>query len=93
MNQARINLFAQLTEDAKMALTAQDFTVSEIKEIINETPLSVVEREIAYCRYVDCMTFEEIADRMNYGVTTVKRHLPRISIKLKTTCTRLFLKD
>lgn len=92
MKQERIDFFKQLTDDAKQSLSQQDFTVSEIKEIISETPLKQLDRDIAYLRYIDCMTFDEISDQLGYDPKTIKSHLPDISIKLKSTCTKLFTK-
>lgn len=92
MEQDRKDFFKQLTDDAKKSLDHDSFTVSEIKEIIAETPLTQLDRDIAYYRYCECMTFEEIADKLGYDIRTIRSHLPSISISLKTTCTKLFIK-
>lgn len=92
MKQERIDFFKQLTDDAKQSLSQQDFTVSEIREIISETPLKQLDRDIAYLRYIDCMTFDEISDQLGYDPKTIKSHLPDISLKLKSTCAKIFTK-
>ena len=90
MEQDRKDFFKQLTEDARKSLTHDNFTVSEIKEIIAETALTQLDRDIAVYRYCECMSFDEIAEKLGYDIRTIKRHLPSISLSLKTTCAKLF---
>lgn len=90
MEQDRLNFFKQFSNDAKKDLNASYFTISEIKEIINETALTSLERDIAHKKYVECKTYEEIANECCYDERTIKRRLPNISLKLKMTCVKLF---
>jgi len=92
MEQARKEFFSNLTQDEQMDLTSHDFTISEIREIIEETPLHSLDKQIAIYRYIECMTLEEIANKLGYDVKTILSHVKKISIKLKKTCTRLFYK-
>lgn len=92
MRDERINFFANLTNDEKMALTSNDFTISEITEIINETALNKLDKNIAVMRYIKRMTFDEIANKLDRDIKTIQKRIPNISIKLKQTCVKLFLK-
>lgn len=90
MKESRVDFFSSLTDDAKRALSKDDFTVSEILEIIDETPLTDIDKEIAILRYTKCMTFEDIAVRVCLDKQTIQKRIPKISIRLKLTCTKLF---
>lgn len=92
MKEERVNLFAKLSDDEKMALTSNDFTISEITEIINETALNKLDKNIAIMRYIKKMTFDEISIKLNRDVRTIQKRLVNISIKLKSTCVKLFIK-
>lgn len=91
MNEERFNFFKKLTEDEKQALTYKDFTITEINEIIAETPLRDDDKRIAVMRYNKCMTYQEIADATFLDIKTVKKRIANISTRLKTTCVRLFV--
>lgn len=91
MNDKRLKFFSKLTEDEKMKLESKDFTVSEICEIVAETPLRDEDKRIAKYRYIDCMTKEEIAEKTQLDIKTVSSRLNSISLKLKITCTKLFI--
>lgn len=93
MKEERINLFAQLSDDEKMALTSNDFTITEITEIINETALNKLDKNIAVMRYIKRMTYEEISYKLNRDIRTIQKRIPNISIKLKETCVKLFIKQ
>lgn len=90
MQQFRIDLFSKLTNDEKYALSAKDFTVSEIKEIIAETSLNDIDSKIAECRYIKDMSMAEIAAIVDLDEKTIQRKLPKISVKLKSTLQKLF---
>jgi len=90
MEKDRIDFFKKLTDDAKKSLCKDNFTISEIKEIIAETPLTQLDRDIAILRYCECMSFDEIADKLEYDIRTIRKHLPTISLSLKSTCAKLF---
>jgi DNA-directed RNA polymerase specialized sigma24 family protein len=91
MNKARIEFFAKLSTEQKLQLSHKDFTVSEIEEIIAETPLNAMWREIAKLRYVHQCTIEEIANKLYIDYKTCQRSLKGISAKLKHTCDKMFL--
>lgn len=92
-NPTRFNKFSQLTREELMNLTAKDFTVSEIIEIINETPLSDRDKTIAINRYTKGMTLEDIADILNVDSRTVGKALRNISSKLRDTCQKMFFQE
>ena len=92
MNSSRFDFFAKLTHDEKMDLESKDFLVSEIEEIIAETPLCDTDKRISVKRYIECMTEREIAEKLQLDEKTVNRRLQTISLKLKITCSRLFVK-
>jgi len=69
---------------------SHDFTSSEIMSIINETPLSDRDKEIAKLYYIELKSEEDIAYIVGIDKKTVHSNLPKISIKLKTTCSKLY---
>ena len=77
--------FSALTKEEKENLTLNDFTVSEIIELINETVLSPENRIIARLRFAKDMTIEAIAEKIKRDVKTVQRRLPAIEIQLNKT--------
>nr|DAU61047.1 MAG TPA: ECF sigma factor [Caudoviricetes sp.] len=77
--------FSALTKEEKENLTLNDFTVSEIIELINETVLSPENRIIARLRFAKAMTIEAIAEKIKRDVKTVQRRLPAIEIQLNKT--------
>lgn len=90
MQQNRIEAFSKLSEEEKYRLSAKDFTVSEIREIISETSLSETDIKIAECRYIKAMTMAQIAEEVNLDEKTIQRKIPKISDKLKRTLQKLF---
>lgn len=70
----------------------RDFTSTEIKEIIGETPLTERDRHIATLRYIECKSEEEIADKLMIDKKTVHSNIPKISYSLKRTASRLYKK-
>ena len=74
-----------------MKLESKDFTVSEISEIIAETPMKDIDKRISVARYIKCMTIDEIAEQEQIDKKTVKSRLLKISLELKITCTKLFI--
>ena len=77
--------FSALTKEEKENLTLNDFTVSEIIELINETVLSPENLIIARLRFAKAMTIEAIAEKIKRDVKTVQRRLPAIEIQLNKT--------
>lgn len=82
MNKTR---FYALTKEEKEKLTLNDFTTSEILELINETVLSPENRAIAQLRFAKALTIEAIAEKIKRDVKTVQRRLPAIEIQLNKT--------
>ncbi|MCQ2743092.1 MAG: hypothetical protein MJ239_07410 [Bacilli bacterium] len=70
----------------------KDFSVTEIKAIIGETPLTERDRKLAELRYIDLKSEEEIADILYIDKKTVHSNIPKISIALKRTAAKLHLK-
>ena len=89
MQQTRVEYFAKLTQDEKYKLSAKDFTVSEIREIISETSLSDTDAKIAECRYIKDMTMSAIAQEVGFDEKTIQRKIPKLSDKLKRTLQKL----
>ena len=71
-------------------LSFNDFTASEIKEIVAEMCLSELDRNIAILRFVDCMTIDEIAYKLGIDYRTCKVHIDRIKEKFNQTCIKFF---
>lgn len=91
-NPARFDFFASLTEDEKLKLDYTKFTISEINTIIAETPMKDIEKKMALMRYNKRMTLQEIADALQIDIKTVKRNMPIVSLQLKLTCAKMFVK-
>lgn len=86
MDKAR---FERLTKEQKENLTIVDFTVSEILELIAETPLKEEDIKIAKARYVRLMTYEQIAEKIDRDTKTVKLHIGAIKQKINDTIKRI----
>lgn len=54
MKQHRFEYFCNLSDEEKGKLTFDDFTVSEIKELLDETTLRKDDRIIATERFIEC---------------------------------------
>lgn len=93
MNQSRVDYFTQLSNEQKKGLTYDDFTVSELTEIINETPLTSLEKELAVERFINRMTYEGLSKKFYYEPRTIKSKLAKISKLLKKTCVKLFFQS
>ena len=70
----------------------KDFTSSEIKTIIGETPLTERDRKIATLRYIDLKSEEEIGDILFVDKKTIHTNIPKISYLLKRTASKLYSK-
>lgn len=70
----------------------KDFTSSEIKVIIGETPLTERDRKIATLRYIDLKSEEEIGDILLIDKKTVHSNIPKISLLLKRTASKIYSK-
>ncbi len=58
--------------DSSLRMITDTFTVSDIRNIIAETPLTKENRLIATKRYCDKETVEEIADELGYDKRTIE---------------------
>ncbi|MCM1556281.1 MAG: hypothetical protein NC087_01970 [Anaeroplasma bactoclasticum] len=90
MLQQRIDYFARMTKEEKLNLTINDFTVSEFKEIINETALCENDRLIVIYRYINCMPYEEISEKIGIDLKTCRARMEKIDSKIKSTYLKFF---
>lgn len=92
ITEERYQAIRAIVAEKKMRVTCKDFCVYEIELIINETPFSDADRKMARLKYINKLTYEEILDEVDYySVNTVKNHIKRISLDLRTTCNKLFI--
>lgn len=63
----------------------EDFTVSEMREIIAETILTDENRRIAELRYIKLLSYEQIAEKVLIDKRTVQSRIKSINAKLKNT--------
>ncbi len=92
MKEHRFNYFCNLTDEEKSKLTFDDFTVSEIKELLDETSLRKDDRTIATERFIECKSVQEIADKLYIDFKTCTSRIAKIEQKLKGTCFKFFKK-
>lgn len=90
MKRERERFFSSKTGEEIYSLNASDFTVSEINEIIDETVLNDVDRQIAILKYVKDETIASISEQTFLDAKTVQRRIPKISHKLKKTLLKIF---
>lgn len=73
------------------ALSFEDFTVSQLKQIIDETPRNDSDRQIAYKRYIERKTQLDIADEVGVSEPrTIGNNKERISKRLRVTASKLY---
>ena len=78
--------FEKLSNEEKNALTVNDFTVSELTEIISETIFDKeIDRDIAIYRFVKSCTIERTAEKIGYEWKTIQKRIPIIREKLNKT--------
>lgn len=63
----------------------EDFTVSEMREIIAETILTDENRRIAELRYIKLLSYEQIAEKVLIDKRTVQSRIMSINAKLNNT--------
>lgn len=83
------SLYDLITQDSKVQIDYECLTVSEIHNIISETPLTNENRQIAIKRYIELKTIEEIADEMHYDRRTVSDRLKLIYLDLQKVTIKL----
>lgn len=67
-----------------------DFTNSEIEEIIKESSLSERDKTLAKLYWVDNKVEQDIADELYCDIKTIRRNIPKISDILKSTCSKMY---
>lgn len=92
MNPKKIKILEAKTKEELFALDRKAFTKSECQEIIDETRLSKLDRDIANLKVIDCMNFEDISMKLFIDKRTVIKHWKDTSIRLKTTIVQMFYK-
>ncbi len=90
MLQQRIDYFSRMTKEEKLNLSSKDFTKSEFEEVIGETILNQLDILIATYRYINCMTIEEIAEKVAIDLRTCRNRLRKIDECIKQTYLKLF---
>lgn len=83
------SLYDLITQDSKVQIDYECLTVSEIHNIISETPLTNENRQIAIKRYIELKTIDEIADEMHYDRRTVSDRLKLIYLDLQKVTIKL----
>lgn len=82
--------FEDLTKEEKEKITLNDLTVSEIKNVIEETVFSKeIDVDIAILRFAKNMTHEKIAERIDYHKNTIQNRLIDIEKRLNKTIQKL----
>lgn len=77
--------FNGITKEEKANLTFDDFTVSEIKYLIEETVLSDRDRQIAELKLCRAFTVERICSKLDYDDKTIETAVLKIKEKVKKT--------
>lgn len=84
----------KMIQEKGMYTSYRDYTVTEItKIIIPETILSEEEIKWAIDKYIKKMPNKEFEDRFSLSESAVKARHKKLSLKLRTTCTRVFIDD
>ncbi len=81
--------FQDLSKEDKLKLTFDDLTVSEIRDIIEETVLSNENKKIAELRFIKAYTIEKIAEKMGFDKRTIKSRVSCITKKLLKTISKM----
>lgn len=74
-------------------LDCDDFTKSQIQEIIKESHLTERDRKLAEYYWLDLLSEEEISNRLQIDRKTVRNNIPKISLKLKETSSKLYINE
>lgn len=90
MQESRIQHFKSLTKDQLLELNFNDFTNSEIKEILNEMQIKDDCKEIAILHHIECLSIDEVAFKMGIDRKTVIRRLKKILLHFRLTLLKLF---
>lgn len=71
-------------------LDCDDFTKSQIDHIINESHLTERDRNLAKYYWLDLLSEEEISNKLFIDRKTVRNNIPKISMKLKETASKIY---
>jgi len=71
-------------------LDCDDFTESQIDNIINESHLTERDRKLAKYYWLDLLSEEEISNKLFIDRKTVRNNIPKISMKLKETASKIY---
>ncbi len=83
-----------MVKEKGMYTSYKDYTVTEItKIIIPETILSDEEIKWALDKYTKMMSNAEFEQKFSLSESAVKARHKKLSLKLRTTCTRIFIDD
>ncbi len=80
----------RLTESEKMDLSYKDFIKSEVEEIINQLLINDRLKKEAKLYFIDCLSIQEVADKMGIDLKTATRHKKRLSHAIKRTICKMF---
>lgn len=67
-----------------------NFTKNQIIEIIQESSLSERDRKLATLYWVDLKSDEDIADILSIDKKTVRNNIPKLSVILQNTASKLY---
>lgn len=85
-----IEFYKKYVHESK-TLSFDDFTVSQLKQIIDETPMSNSDRQIAYKMFIERKTQLDIADEVGFSEPrSIGNNKDRISNRLKVTASKLY---
>jgi hypothetical protein len=77
--------FSGISAEEKAALTFDDFTVSELKFLIEETVLNDRDRQIAELKLCRAFTVDRICGKFDYDSKTIDAAVVKIKEKVKKT--------
>lgn len=63
--------------------------VSEIREVIDETPMTPTDRKMLWLRFAQCATYDEIAEEVGLERRAVKRRIGKLCSKIEETKPKL----
>lgn len=89
-NETRWEYLCNLVAEKQMKITFTDFTISELKVIINEANLSETEKIHATEMYINKVKQSTIALKLGYTEGNLHYHKHRIMKILKETCLKIF---
>lgn len=91
ISQSRLEEIRNLINESKDIIDPSNFSISELKLIIDETPLSAEDREIAQLKYITGLKNIEIFFKMKWNSrVTVETHIKRIGKAMLDTCHKIF---